>query len=338
MRMLLSFLLIFIFSIATPAFAQTASSAQPAPIEYSVTPQNPGPNQSIEITATGVGSFLGNASITWSQGNKVLSSGTGDSSFTFTTGALGSESIITVTINSPSEGTFTHTFTISPSLTNLVWEANTSVPLFYKGLPLYSPGSTVTVVAFPEIVVNKFFISSKALSFQWSLHGTLVPEQSGLGKTTFAFQGDQLQSSEEVSVVEYYNGTQVGEGDITIPATSPQLLFYIRDPLRGELFDTGLVNSTPFQGTEMTLQAEPYYFATDAQGNNNLTYQWTVNGQDVSGPDSNKGILTLRQNGNNSSGAATVGLTIQNTNSDQILQSANTVLQLLFGQQSSLSF
>lgn len=321
----------FFLSTCGIAYAQ---SAVPAPIQYIVSPQTPGPNTQVTIEVDGVGSFVGDSTITWSQDGKVASKGVGQRNFTFTTGALGSQTHIHVVVQSTTEGTLTNDWVFIPSAVNLVWEADTSVPPFYKGKALYSGGSDIKVVAFPSIVVNGKNFAASSLSFQWTLDGDPLPSQSGLGKNSLTFTGSQLQNEEDVSVDVYYGASKVGQGSITIPATTPELLLYDKDPLRGLLLDTALPAGISLSTNEFTVQVVPYYFAKSSLKSGSLTYAWTLNGNDTSGPDANQGTLTLRQAGSGT-GAAVLGVSLQNNDSDKFVQAANTALRIIFGNQSS---
>ncbi len=322
---------IAVLCVAFPAFGQGVSSATVPPVEYSVTPQAPEPNEPVQITVQGVGSSLGDATLIWQQNGSTVSSGAGDTTFNFTTGSLGSQTTIHLIINSPELGTITNDFTFYPSLTNLVWEAQTTVPQFYRGKALYSGGATVSVIAFPEISINKSFVSSKALSFQWSLNGTLVPTQSGLGRTTFTFQGDQLKNSESVSVDVYAGNTLVGASDIVIPASTPQVVLYDRDPLRGEILDSALSGEVNTGEQGLAVEAEPYYFSNSSKTSGALTYTWTLNGESVTGPDAQKGLLALVPTSGSGTGLATLEVTVQNSSPDQLIQGAIASIQILFG-------
>ena len=99
------------------------------PIQFVFTPEIPAPHQKVIIEVQGVGTFLGDATITWQLNGKTIQSGIGMRSFSFAVGALGATSRVHVVINSKTQGTMVRDFTFLPSLMNLVWEADTSVPL-----------------------------------------------------------------------------------------------------------------------------------------------------------------------------------------------------------------
>jgi hypothetical protein len=65
-----------------------------------------------------------------------------------------------------------------------------------------------------------------------------------------------------------------------------------------------------------------------------LSYTWTLNNEEIVGPESAEGLLTLRQTGTGI-GSATVGITVQNNDPDRFVQAANTSLGLIFGEGAS---
>jgi hypothetical protein len=319
--------------MAFPALAQTV----PPPLQYSIASETPGPNELVRIEVQGVGSFLGSANIVWSQNGKVVKTGIGERTFMFTTGAMGEVTTIRVNIDS-SQGTFVKTFTFNPSRINLVWEANTTAPPLYLGKPLYSAGSEYKVVALPTVYSGRSLIAPQALSYQWSYKGQAVPQYSGLGRSVFTQSGDQLQTIEEIAVDVYYGAAKVGRGEISIPASDPLIVLYQRDALRGVLYDQALPGGISLAGREITVQAEPYYFSAATKKAGLIPFVWTLNDQEVAGPDSARGILTLRQSGTGT-GQATLGVSMQNNNPEQFVQTAKTVVQIVFGaEQSNLLF
>jgi hypothetical protein len=323
--------LVLFFTIATPlALAQSLSSAVPDPVQFLIAPETPGPNQLVEIEAQGVGTFLGDATVTWKLNNKTMQTGVGSRIFSFTTGALGQPSVVDVTIDSAVQGIISREFTFLPSAVNLIWEADTTVPPFYRGKALYSAGSDVKVVAFPTVILSGGRVPASQLSFQWTENGTAVPDQSGTGQTVFQATGSQFQTGENISVDVYLGATRVGTASITIPASDPQLVLYVDDPLRGVLYDSALQNGVVLSVPEFTVDAVPYFFSNASKNAGLLQYAWTINGADTTGPDSQNGILTLRQTGS-SAGLAALGVSLQNTDPNSLVQNAATQLQIAFG-------
>lgn len=315
-------------------WAGTAAAQAPDPLRYSVVPETPGPNQEVTITVEGVGTFLGDATLTWSVDGAVAKQGAGERTFTLTTGALGSRTVVRVDIVSATEGRFSKTFTLAPSVVTMVWEADTSVPPLYRGKPLYSAGSPLKVIAYPTVFAGGSRIAKEALSYRWIHNDEPVTQVSGAGRYTYSFTGDQLKNAETVSVEVYYGSAKVAQGDVVIPAASPRAVLYQYDALRGPLYDSALPGGIALSGNEISFKAEPYYFSNVSKAANALAYEWQLNGSETTGPDAQRGILTLRQAGDGA-GAATLGVTIQNYDSSTFVQTGEALLEIVFGQQPS---
>jgi len=332
MLKLLKYIAVISFAVVSTANAQTLGDT--SAVRLVASPEVPGPNTEVQLEVQGVGTFLGDATVTWQKDSTAVKTGVGERTYTFTTGALGSVTRIRVVIESASLGTMTRDLTFAPAQVYLVWEADTSVPPFYRGKALYSAGSQVTVTAFPQVIANGATLSSNNLSFQWQRNGSAAPAQSGKGRSTLTFVGDQLKTGESVSVDVYFGDVLVAKSSVFIPATNPQILLYPRDPLRGVLFDQALPAAISLSSREITIQAAPYFFANESLSDGSLVYRWTLNNQTTSGPDAARGILTLRQSGEGA-GEARLGVSLQNTNSTQLLQAASAALRIVFGAQST---
>jgi len=318
---------------ASVARAQSLSGSDP--VQYIVAPETPGPNSTVQITVQGVGTFLGDSTVTWSVNGKTMASAVGASTFSFTTGALGSQSVVKLTINSAIQGVITHTFVFTPSVVNMLWEADTSVPPLYSGKALYSAGADLRVISLPTVIISGKKVAASSLSYQWSIRDNPLPANSGTGKNVLSFTGDQLQDGENVAVDVYFGSLKVGRGEITVPVTAPQLVFYGRDPLRGVIWDQSIPQQgIALNGNEITIQAQPYFFSNASITGKTVAWSWTLNGSSVTGPTSNLGILTLRQTGTGQ-GNATLEASLQNNDSSKLIQAATADLQIIFGKAQS---
>ncbi len=326
-----SFALMFILPSAQ---AQTSLVSELDPVKFLFAPDVPAPREKVRIEVQGVGSFLGNATITWRLNGSVALTGKGERAFTFTSGDLGVQSRVDVTIVSTEKGTITKSFVFTPSVVNLIWEADTSTPPLFKGKSFYSAGSTVTVNAFPTIVANGRTISSNNFSFQWSRNGSVLTQQSGLGRSSFTFNGDQLLKRELVGVEVYLENVLVGKASVSIPVTNPVLVLYRRDPLLGVHYDRAVTSPFTLTSTETTLFAQPYYFSNNSIANNALAFTWNINNKEVTGPSTADGVITLRQTGPGS-GQSNLGVKLQNMDERRFLQAAQTAIRVVFGEKSN---
>ena len=204
------------------------------------------------------------------------------------------------------------------------------MPPLYAGKALYSAGSPLKVAAFPTVIINGARVAPASLSYQWTRGEKALPAQSGLGRSSLTLDGDQLQTEENIQVGVYFGSSLLGQGSIVIPATEPQIALYERDALRGVLYDAVLPQAFALNAKEITVAAQPYYFAKPALASGALLYSWSLNGDDITGPDSARGILTLRQTGSGQ-GQASLSATLQNNAQDQLVQSAQAMVTILFG-------
>lgn len=334
MRKLLNLTIVALLVVAAlPAAAQTVGLESEA-IRVRVSPQAPEPGQTVTITVEGVGTFLGDATITWRKNGVVAKSGFGERTYSFVAGPLGTLMRIDLSIDSPTQGVITRTFSFKPATINLIWEADTSVPPFYRGKALLSPGSTVRITAFPQIISGGKTLSATSLSYQWKRGGEAQSAQSGKGKRTFTYSSNQLQGAETITVDVYLDTVLVGQGTLTISASNPEIVLYQRDPLRGVVWSEALPSAVSLNAKEVTVQAVPYFFANDSLTNGEVAYAWTLNGRSTSGPLSDQGIMTLRQTGEGS-GQAMVGVELQNSSGTRLLQSAEAAVRMFFGAQNS---
>lgn len=319
-----------IFFVASAAGAQTL----PDPIQYVVYPETPGPRETVSLEVQGVGSFLGSADILWRRDGATVLQGVGERKFSFTTGGLGSRTVVSVQIDSD-QGRFSKTFTFTPAKVNLVWEADTTVPPLYKGKALYSAGSSYKVVAFPSVYADGARVLSSALDFQWLYRDEALPDASGRGRAALSRAGDQLQPGEQVSVDVYYGNKKVAHGELFIPVSEPEIVFYPYDPLKGVLYERALPEGISLLAPELTVRAEPYFFSK-AASTEELPFVWTLDGEEISGPDAARGLLTLRQTGSGE-GSVLLGASVQNQNPAQFVQAAEAFLQIVFGAEQSSS-
>lgn len=334
MHKLFNYILVgVLFALAGVSHAQTLG-LESGGVRLVATPEVPGPNTEVRLEVQGVGGFVGDATITWQENGEAVKSGVGERTHTLVTGGLGSVTRVRVTVESASLGTMTREVVFAPAEVHLVWEANTSVPPLYRGKALYSLGSAVTVTAFPQVIVNGSTLSPNNLSFRWQRNGSAVAGQSGTGRNTLTFQGDQLKTGESVAVDVYFGDALVARSSLFIPAATPQIRLYQRDPLRGVLFDQALPNVVALTGRELTVQAVPYFFASESLSDGSLVYKWTLNNSSTSGPDAARGLLTLRQAGEGV-GEARLGVSLQNTSTSKLLQGAGAVIRIVFGAQPS---
>jgi hypothetical protein len=120
---------------------------------------------------------------------------------------------------------------------------------------------------------------------------------------------------------------------------SPEIQFYVDDPLYGPLFNRS-VGSTLRIGNnkETSVLAIPFGFNKPRVGTGDLSWEWGLNGRGQSSLSSRESIIL--RSPDQSNGSSNIQLTIRNT--DKILQGATGIFSALFSsgvkQDASITF
>ncbi len=332
-----SVVLISLFAVAIPAGPLAAQNLQGlgsnAPnLNVYVSPAHPGPRQQVAVTLESFATDLDRASISWSLNDTAAKQGVGQKSFTFTTGAPGTASRVAVNIITTAGEVWQKTITIYPASVDLVWEAQSYTPPFYRGKALYPYQGTVRIVAMPDIVAaGGTEFDPNNLVYNWQIDGNPAQSASGYGKNVFVFQGGIPLKSNTISVnVSSLDQKYSAEGQTTITPVAPVVFLYDEDPLLGTLFNKALPGIITLQNQEVDLTAIPYFSGNLKR--DSLTYAWQMNNQDVAGGQS---TLAFRQQ-NGAAGNASVAVQISNPSS--IFQTASGSITLSFGNGAASSF
>ncbi|MES2409508.1 MAG: hypothetical protein V4509_04405 [Patescibacteria group bacterium] len=285
-------------------------------IEVTVSPTFPEPNQAVTITLDAYGIDLDNSNITWTSNGKTLLQGNGQKVLNTNSGNLGQTTTIIATISAPNSKLIKKTITIVPQSVDLIWEAKTYTPPFYKGKAMYSPQEKIKFVAIPTGTA----INSKNAIYKWSIDGEVLGDKSGFGKNMLNYTGDILAKPIEISVEASDGNDNIAKNTLPIAPTNPEVYFYEKSPLYGTLFNKEL--STLFDlGTnqEGTMSVYPFFYGVDGREDGTLEYSWTINNSPIEVPVY-QNDMTFR-NIDNISGKSVAGVTV--TNKDNFLEQVN---------------
>lgn len=275
-------LFVFIFSVTIGLFgftlplnAQVDSSSD---ISIGTLPTNPGPNQSIQVTIESYSINLNSSKISWYVNNKLITQGVGIKTIPTQTGNLGSETVISVQIDTETE-TLTKKLTIIPTSVNILWEARTYTPPFFKGKALFSHQSNILFTAIPRIVVKGKEIPKENLIYTWSKNGVILGDKNGYGKYTLPQTGSVISRPFSIEVEVSDPNTGITAFNTTnVQPIEPEIIIYKTDPLYGVEYSKAILDSLPLSGKEITLTAVPYFFSNIE----NISYNWSINGNDIS--------------------------------------------------------
>ena len=316
-------LVVGILCIPAVSFGELDLGLQEGDIAVSTIPENPEPYQDITIKLSSYSTDLNKANIVWQNNNKIVLSGIGETSYSFT--ALGPNNAAIFNVNITPEGSMTavsKSIVIKTSEMDVLWESvDGYTPPFYRGKSFVSPEGFIKVVAIPNTDTIKS--GRGKIVYSWKDENGAIQNASGYNKDSYVFENNKLNDTEKItvsasSVDSQYNATK----NIEIPIVSPKLLFYKKSPTDGVLYNQALVDEATMSEDEMTLVAEPYFLATKGSPDS-FDYKWQVNGSDIDTP-STKNELTVRPT--ERGGFATIGLSIENL--DKLFQKVSNQLKL----------
>lgn len=294
------------------------NSSGASPLILSIYPQNPKPGETVRATLKSYSLDLNRSTISWRLGSKVLSSGIGETSVSFVVGASGVEQTLTATVNS-SSGIVSETVTFTPAEIDLIWEARSYTPPFYKGKALMPYQSNVVITAMPATAIDP-----NKLIYTWKEDGKTLGSVSGYGRRKIEIKTGIIMKPINVTVsVSSQDGSYNASGKATIDMVSPKPVFYTSSQLLGIQFNYGIDRNILMKTNEMKLKVIPYYFSNQYKHTApNLGYKWSINGIDTG----RVGEQTLTVRHPDVTGSSLVSVKIENTES--ILQYSTPSIQI----------
>jgi len=262
------------------------------PIEIQMIPEVPAPNANVLLQTQNVAG-KDTALYTWTVNGRVVEQGAGRDRITITAGAIGVRTTVSVSVSMSGGAVETRTRTILPGELDLVWEGNTYTPPFYLGKPLATGDSTVTIAAFPNLVVSGARVGASSLVYQWFVNNSQTPYRSGRGLSSITLSPPLFNSPFSVrAVASTQDGTVAVQQSVVIAPQEPEILFYEKHPLLGTLFNVSLVNPFQLLEDEVTFRIFPLFVVDPTK----TLYSWEVAGDAVTADNSGR-ELTLRKTG-----------------------------------------
>ena len=337
MKYLLLTLFVGTILITNTAYGQNLESlgGQSGARSIQTVPPHPGPHQLTTITVESFSTDLNRATISWFLNNNPVKEATGQKNFSFKTGSLGSISNILIVVKTPGGAVIQETINISPASVDLVWEAESYTPPFYKGKALYQFQGNVKVVALPNIITTEGgSLEAKNMVYTWKVDGHPAGSASGYGKNFILFRGDVPLKPATVSVeVSSTDGAYVATNSTTLNPVQPGIVLYEDSPLLGILYEQALAGNIALRNTEIKITAIPYFLGVAERDGNGLIYNWLMNGQKITA-GGEKSSVTFRQD-KGAAGNATISLNV--TNPIKVFQTIDASVNLLFGSNTAVS-
>ena len=209
--------------------------------------------------------------------------------------------------------------TFAQTSVDLIWEAKTYTPAFYRGRSLPTAESLVRVVAMTPI---------KNPIFHWRKDGLDIKSASGAGKNTFDYRAASTPGGANLIQVSVTgpDGSVAAAAAVRIPVVTPKITFYeVRD---GQIDYRHALKNLNIATDQTKVIAEPFYFSLTDWLNRRLIFNWSANSQPIAPAAEDPRFLTLLTKAD-ASGENLINLKI--TNAEHPLQTATAKLPVSFG-------
>ena len=177
-----------------------AQQESPTSLVLSSTPTHPGAYEKVTLNVDYYLSDLDRATISWYINDALVERGTGSREINLTTGGIGEEKSIRASVTTKEGKSLFKTIKIIPADLDILWEAYTHTPTFYKGKSLASADSIVRFSAIPHFISGKTTINDQNLFFDWQTDGEIIGNSSGNGRSTVLVRTNTGFSDTNVSV------------------------------------------------------------------------------------------------------------------------------------------
>ncbi len=289
-------------------FAPSLAFAKSDLITFHTNPETPGPNQSVVVSIQSYAVNLDAAKITWYVDKNVVKDGIAEKNIQTITKEFGQTTTIDVVVSMLDGGRYDKQFLLTPAEVDILWEADTSVPPFYKGKALPTYQSIVKLSALARF--NSLSSDPSQYSYTWTANQT-QGLGTGLGRNSMLLSMKYSGTAIPVSVrVSDFQGTLKSVTTQNIIAVDPLIVFYEDAPLLGIRFGHALTGGVEAGGTSFTIRAVPYFFSNDNLWNSTVLYSWIKDGTHLPlGLDPNFAVITKA---GKSAQSETISISLQN--------------------------
>ena len=291
-----SFIYPLIIGLAALLIPASAFAASGDLVSVKTVPVTPGPNQSVTVSIESFAVNINSANIVWYLNKEPRKEGVGEKTFTFHLGDFGSVSTIDIIILTADGTQVKKQVVIAPAEIDILWEAQTYTPPFYKGKALPSYKSLLRVSAIPRY--NSPSSNPNEFHYKW-VYNRIENVGEGLSKNSVVIPAGWADAAVPVVLdVKLPGTTWKGSASANIEGAETKVVLYENAPLLGVQFNRALRGGNAAVGNEYTVRAVPYFFSTDNFMNNELVYTWKMGGSNiVPGLDPTNLLLTKRGRG-----------------------------------------
>ncbi|MDD5033081.1 MAG: hypothetical protein PHC85_03165 [Candidatus Pacebacteria bacterium] len=294
--------------------------------DLSLFPNYPKPGSAASAVVSSLNFEVEKSAIIWTVNGKVKRKGTGEKTLNFTMPDFGKTIKIGVEIITPDKENIAKSVSITGNDLDLIWQADTYIPYWYKANSLAVVESFVNFAAIPHLFLNNTLLQRDKLFYEWFFDYEKQSGASGIGKNSFKAQIKNFDDHTVTVKVSDLGRKTLIEKSAVISAskTNPEIIFYEIEPLAGVVFGSSAPSETNLESEEIILKAEPFFFSLDKTSD--YSYEWEMNGKKIN-PEGEHGTIHLKKNPG-ISGTAFIKLSVQNLK--KIFQSAEKTIKINF--------
>lgn len=306
-----------------PALAVQAQLGLPggASLSIKISPEFPDPGAEVRAELLSYSLDVNRASITWVLDGKVLANGVGVKEVSFKAASHGSKNTLSASATSPGGERFETSIAIRPQSVDLILDAKSRVPYWFRGASLPISRTRAVVTAIPNFISGGARISPSSLQYEWRVDRRLLSNFSGRGQDSISVLTPGLgEVAKEVTVkVSSSDATLVKEASVLVRAFSSEVLFYERLPLEGIKTSRALGTKNIFAGGGFEVQAVPFFMNYSSLSD--LSFSWNFNGNPTDSISGEPDALSVKTLDGSVDQSGLVGILVSNLKT--LFESAN---------------
>lgn len=264
------------FAVIFPlvSFAQFGSSQ----LRIDSNIQSPSPFSDVTLTVNDYSLGAFGAEIRWYVDGVLVNEANNQRSLVHTVGDLGETSVVRLDLIEESGNIISTSRSFTPVRIDIITEAQTYVPSFYKGAPLPSKQS---IVRFTALLFSNNTIPDQDLVYTWTVDNELVGTGGSINNSTVEVPISFRQNQNVQVSISQRDGTRVGSKSIPIPVVSPEIMFYQVSTLN-DISPLAITSGVSLIGNEITLRAQPYHLDLRSIGKVGIT-EWELRNRPLFG-------------------------------------------------------
>lgn len=262
-------------------------------------PPSPGPGEAVHLTVESPVYDLLHDNVSWTINGRAAAEGIGVTATDYVMNAKGDSLHVSVNVSDPVWGAAAQEVEIVPLQLDLLFDAPSYVPPFYRGRAMPSSGGTVRLQAVAHFKKDGAFVADKDITYIWKRNGQALGTISGLGRSSAVIDAPLPGDTDTITVrADAANGTLSATASVAIPSGEVALALYEDHPLFGVMFHQMLPERINLpSGT--VVSAIPYFATITSLLDPTLRFNWTLNQSSVQASSTRRNEITLISNTDN---------------------------------------